>query len=768
MGRLLAAVRAIKTWQAIGIVVLLAAAGAGGWAGYRTWGGSNASSVRVDEDLVPVRIGDLVNSVSVNGSLRFSDRQILGFSTNGVVSDVRVAAGATVKAGQVLASLDPATIATLQKALAQARVDVENAQDALAQARTADPVMLAQARVNVENARKALDQAKTSDPVQLAQAQSNIQAAQDSLDALTQPSALALSQAESALASARLSLQNAQNARQNLVDAVNADSIAKLRTALDSAETALKNAIDALAVTNSSWDPKVAAARTTLDTALSAYRGVYKKYLGIDISQQTSPGSPTALFEAYGVDLGSLLKKPAVPGPLTEIPTDNPSTPWNETTTYLWTSFYPGNLLATCDDAGALPQMTACASREFNSAWNTYVAARDSLASLQNQASTAGAAAQSAVSKASDARDQARTVLDEAVAGPDPTQLAAKDQDVALAQAKVDDARRTLARIKSPDPVQVALAQAKLKAAQDALADLEAGNEAVVALRRAQLQAAQDSLSRIEQGDLLKNALSEAALVSAKANLDVATARLDGAVLKAPFDGLVTTVNILAGQAVSSNLAAIEVVDPRKLHLSGSLDEIDILFVQKGANARVRLDALGGQAVEGVVTDVSSLGVSQSGVVTFPITIGVTPPQQVQLYEGLSATASIILQQQSNVLLIPLTAVQGSINSPTVKVAQGKDVALKSVTLGASDGFWVVVSDGLSDGDTVLAPRTQTTTSQLNTAVLRGFTGGGFGGQGGFGDQRRPPQGGQGGQQTSPQGGQGGQAPRPGGTGGDH
>jgi hypothetical protein len=91
-------------------------------------------------------------------------------------------------------------------------------------------------------------------------------------------------------------------------------------------------------------------------------------------------------------------------------------------------------------------------------------------------------------------------------------------------------------------------------------------------------------------------------------------------------------------------------------------------------------------------------------------------------------------------------------------------VALKSVTLGASDGFWVAVRYGLSDGDIVLVPKTQTTTSQLNTAVLRGFTGGGFAGPGGFGGQQRPPERGQGGgQQTSPQGGQ---LPRTGGTGG--
>ena len=58
-------------------------------------------------------------------------------------------------------------------------------------------------------------------------------------------------------------------------------------------------------------------------------------------------------------------------------------------------------------------------------------------------------------------------------------------------------------------------------------------------------------------------------------------------------------VNVEVGQQVNANTAAIEIADPSVVEVSGSVDEIDVLYLQTGAEAIVSLEALGSQTLRG-------------------------------------------------------------------------------------------------------------------------------------------------------------------------
>ena len=58
----------------------------------------------------------------------------------------------------------------------------------------------------------------------------------------------------------------------------------------------------------------------------------------------------------------------------------------------------------------------------------------------------------------------------------------------------------------------------------------------------------------------------------------------------------------------------------------------------------------------GIVTTISSVGTTTSGVTTFPVTITVTG-SPTGLYAGASAAVEIIVRQATNVLVVPTTAV---------------------------------------------------------------------------------------------------------------
>ena len=140
MGALADALNTLKLWQ-IGVLfgALLGAAGAT-YGFYTLVSDSGQEGLAEGQQLIPVQVGDLVNQISTNGSLIFPNKETLNFGTQGTVGVV------LVEEGQPLAGLDEAAVASLEKAVAQARVNLRNAEDALAEARDPHtPLDLAQA-----------------------------------------------------------------------------------------------------------------------------------------------------------------------------------------------------------------------------------------------------------------------------------------------------------------------------------------------------------------------------------------------------------------------------------------------------------------------------------------------------------------------------------------------------------------------------------------------------------------------------------------------
>ena len=177
---------------------------------------------------------------------------------------------------------------------------------------------------------------------------------------------------------------------------------------------------------------------------------------------------------------------------------------------------------------------------------------------------------------------------------------------------------------------------------------------------------------------------------------------LANAVLRSPFDGFVSQVLVDEGDDVQPKTEIAEIVDPTVVEVDGIVDEIDVLSIRLGTPVNVTVDAVPGEAIGGTVTRISTGASNQQGVVTYPITIQVDARPGLDLREGLSAVASIVLREDKDVLLVPQQALYGTFDEPVVK-ALNADGTLeeRAVTLGVSDDFWVSVKDGLREGDQV-------------------------------------------------------------------
>jgi len=192
----------------------------------------------------------------------------------------------------------------------------------------------------------------------------------------------------------------------------------------------------------------------------------------------------------------------------------------------------------------------------------------------------------------------------------------------------------------------------------------------------------------------------------ARINLDLAKEELNKAIIIAPFDGIVTDIDMKTGERISAAAQVISVVDPTNIEMNGAIDEIDVSSVELGQEAIITLDALPGKDVKGKVTFMSRAGTVQFGVVSYKTIISMENPDE-ELRDGMSSTAEIIIERYDNVLLISNRAIRGTWDKPSVEVVVDGQVEQREISLGSSDGIKSEVLSGLEEGEIVVFPESQ-------------------------------------------------------------
>lgn len=291
-------------------------------------------------------------------------------------------------------------------------------------------------------------------------------------------------------------------------------------------------------------------------------------------------------------------------------------------------------------------------------------------------------------------------------------------------QSKIDD----LNILVKGDEVDITLAQSELASAQQdlndkliALQDLVSPSQSDIELARqeievakANLNAAEEDLNTLINPDPATVALRRAEIETAREELTAARAAIEGTQIIAPFDGVIADIPVEEGQNANPDSPAIIIADPSIVEISGTVDEVDVLFLQVGDPASIELEALGDEALIGNISDIAAFGESNQGVVTYPVTIQTEQPADTQLPEGLSAVAEVVIREQTDQLLVPIQALFGSVNQPILLISKSDGtLEPRNVTLGISDDFWTVVESGVLEGDTILMTVVGADTSQF-------------------------------------------------------
>ena len=240
------------------------------------------------------------------------------------------------------------------------------------------------------------------------------------------------------------------------------------------------------------------------------------------------------------------------------------------------------------------------------------------------------------------------------------------------------------------------------------------------------LLSAEYSLQEVAGGNYSDIRQKETQVTSAALALNKAQDALNGAKLTVPSDGVVITVNIAIGGSSGSG-TAIAIVDPSEMEVDAVVSESDVPNVKVGQQATVSVDALSDIEFSGTVKSVALTSQSSSGVVSYPVVIPITLPSGVQPRGGMSATATIITEQATDVLIVPNKAITGaSTDSPTVTVVVDNASTTRSVTLGLVGDSYTEVTSGLSYGEVVTYNASKTSSSSSSSSSSGSFGGGSF------------------------------------------
>lgn len=289
----------------------------------------------------------------------------------------------------------------------------------------------------------------------------------------------------------------------------------------------------------------------------------------------------------------------------------------------------------------------------------------------------------------------------------------------------------------------------------------------------------QVELAELRLGDALK------AIADAREELDEALA--ESPIVKAPFDGFITMVNVEGGDEVMKGTVAVVLADPAMFEVTLQVSEMDIFQIEIGGEAWVEVDAVPGLTLPATITSISPTAVISQSIVNYIATIEVEPleqymeslqarrekmipqdgspgeipenlqqaieegklsqeqveekmkqgqqgqlspmstiPQNFQLKEGLTVRVSIIAEGKVDILLVPNTAIVSHGGQSYVRVmSEEGTIEELPITTGISNGQYTEVISGIGEGEEVLISALP---SKLPSESSTGMRPPGFGG----------------------------------------
>ncbi|MFZ2199373.1 MAG: efflux RND transporter periplasmic adaptor subunit [Microgenomates group bacterium] len=170
--------------------------------------------------------------------------------------------------------------------------------------------------------------------------------------------------------------------------------------------------------------------------------------------------------------------------------------------------------------------------------------------------------------------------------------------------------------------------------------------------------------------------------------------------LSSPIAGVLVHSSITTPNVQVALTDTWVVIDPTSLYFSADLDETDLKRASVGQKVIVTLDAYPDKNFETKIDSISYSPKETSAGTTYEVRLALSGDLRA-LRLGLNGTAAIILQDKSDVLALPSSALSGTGGNTTVLVKNGQKYEEKKVETGVENEGMVEIVSGLGESDHV-------------------------------------------------------------------
>ena len=267
----------------------------------------------------------------------------------------------------------------------------------------------------------------------------------------------------------------------------------------------------------------------------------------------------------------------------------------------------------------------------------------------------------------------------------------------------------------NPDPTPIEYMQAKRKVEIAKVAMDNAETEC----KRSEKLREKKWVSQQEYDDC-KQAFDEAGLryEMARENFDListGTVKVEGSkvdnIIRSPIKGTILELLVDVGDPVvplttyQAGTPLMTVADMTDLIFKGTVDEIDVGKIEEEIPAIITAGALPDKKIYGKISEISPKAKREANATLFKIEIEFSSSNLPGLRAGYSATAKIIIDQATNVPIIPERLILYSNDLSYVEICNDKKskiIEVKEITTGLSDGMSTEIKTGLNEGDSIV------------------------------------------------------------------
>jgi HlyD family secretion protein len=205
-----------------------------------------------------------------------------------------------------------------------------------------------------------------------------------------------------------------------------------------------------------------------------------------------------------------------------------------------------------------------------------------------------------------------------------------------------------------------------------------------------------------------------ASLQDRKASYELAKKKVTDASVRAPASGAIAERLVQKGEFIRANTQVATIVQLNPLKLQTAVQEKYANVIRRNLAVQFRVEPFPDEVFEGRVSNISPTINQQTR--TFPVEILVANPTG-KLKPGFFAKGVILTQKDENVLAVPQEAVSTLAGVSSVFVIEDGTIRQQNVTLGAQEGNFIEILDGLKGTETLAASNLNEITTGMKVTV---------------------------------------------------